>query len=322
MKAVVYNKKVKPEKLVYTDVVKPVPAENEVLVKMMATSVNAADYRSMRIGTIPKRRIFGADVSGIIEAVGKNITQWKPGDEVMGDLASHGFGCFAEYNLAPGDMLVRKPAEISFETAAALPLAAITAIQAVRKNGQVRKGNKVLIVGSAGGVGTYLVQMARYFGAEITAVCSTQNVEQTKSLGADEVIDYTKEKFTRTTKRFDFIFAVNGNEALLAYRVLLAPGGKYIMIGGAMTQILKSLIFGKLLSLGKRKMLFLSAKANQTDLEFIAKLAADGHIKPVIDRIYTLDKTAEAVNYLNQGHARGKVIINIRKDPDGKLLKD
>ncbi|MBN2635464.1 MAG: NAD(P)-dependent alcohol dehydrogenase [Prolixibacteraceae bacterium] len=312
MKAVIFNKRAKPEKLVYTDVEKPVAAENEVLVKMVASSVNAADYRSMRLGTIPKRRIFGADIAGTVEAVGSNVSEWKPGDRVMADLSSHGFGGFAEYAVAPAGMLVKIPSEISFETAAALPLAALTAIQAHNKV-QIKKGQKVLIMGSGGGVGTYLVQLARYFGAQITAVCSTQNVEQTKALGADHVIDYTKQKFTNTRERFDIIFAVNGNEALLTYRRLLAPGGKYLMIGGAMTQILKSLFFAKLLSLGERKMMTLMAKANQTDLELIAKLAAEGHLNPVIDRKYTLDKTAEAVKYINEGHARGKVMILIAK---------
>lgn len=310
MKAVIFNKKAKPEKLVYTDVERPIPEENEVLVKMMASSVNAADYRSMRLGIIPKHRIFGADIAGVVETAGANVSEWKPGDKVMADLASHGFGGFAEYAVAPADQLVHIPNEISFETAAALPLAALTAIQALNKVG-IQKGQKVLIVGSGGGVGTCLVQLARYFGAEITAVCSTRNVEQTKTLGADHIIDYTKEKFSRTNRRFDLIFAVNGNEALLTYRRLLAPGGKYIMIGGAMMQILKSLLFGRLLSLGKRKMMTLSAKGNATDLKFIAKLAAGGHIKPVIDRKYTLDKTADAVKYLNEGHARGKVLIII-----------
>ena len=310
MKAVIFNKKAKPDKLVYTDVEKPVPAENEVLIKMVASSVNAADYRSMRLGMIPKRRIFGADIAGVVEASGANASQWKPGDKVMGDLASHGFGGFAEYTVAPASQLVRIPEKISFETAAALPLAALTAIQAHNKV-NIQKGQKVLIVGSAGGVGTYLVQLARYFGAEITAVCSTQNVDQTKKLGANRVIDYTQEKFTRTGDQYDLIFAVNGNEALLTYRSLLAPGGKYLMIGGAMSQILKSLLFGKLLSLGKRKMMTLSAKGNSTDLALIAKLAAEGQIKPVIDRKYTLEKTAEAMKYLNEGHARGKVLITI-----------
>ncbi|QGY48055.1 zinc-binding dehydrogenase [Maribellus comscasis] len=310
MKAVIYNKK-GAEKLVYTDVEKPVPRENEVLIKVIASSVNAADYRSMRLGIVPKRKIFGADVAGRIESVGKGVSHWKTGDEVMGDLSGSGFGCFAEYTLAPENKVIQKPAELSFAEAAAIPLAAMTAIQAMRNKGKIQKGHKVLIVGSGGGVGTFAVQLARHFGAEITAVCSTRNAEQSKMLGAQTVIDYTKEDFTRTRQRFDLILAVNGNEALLTYRRLLEPGGRYLMVGGAMTQILKSLLFGKLLSLGKKKMLAVSAKANMADLEFIATRVAKGQIRPVIDRTYTLEQTPEAMEYANTGHAQGKVLIKV-----------
>ena len=311
MKAVVYNKKSKPDKLVYTEVEKPAPGDNEILIKVVASSVNAADYRSMSLGIIPKRKIFGADIAGVVEVVGKNVTQWKPGDEVMGDLADAGFGSFAEYNVSPENMVVQKPTELSFENAAAIPLAGITALQALQNKGNIQKGQKVLIVGSGGGVGTFAVQLAHYFGAEITAVCSAKNVEMAKQLGAHHLIDYTKDDFTKTNRRFDLILAINGNKGLLAYRRLLAPEGKFVMVGGAMAQIFKSLIFGKLLSPGKKKMMTLSAKANQTDIEFLAKLAVEGHIKPVIERSYTLDKAAEAFQYLSKGHSRGKVIIQV-----------
>ncbi len=311
MKAVVYNKKSKPDKLVYTEVEKPAPGDKEILIKVVASSVNAADYRSMSLGIIPKRKIFGADIAGVVEAVGKNVTQWKPGDEVIGDLADAGFGSFAEYNVSPENMVVQKPAALSFENAAAIPLAGITALQALQNKGNIQKGQKVLIVGSGGGVGTFAVQLAHYFGAEITAVCSAKNVEMAKQLGAHHLIDYTKDDFTKTNRRFDLILAINGNKGLLAYRRLLAPEGKFVMVGGAMAQIFKSLIFGKLLSPGKKKMMTLSAKANQTDIEFLAKLAVEGHIKPVIERSYTLDKAAEAFQYLSKGHSRGKVIIQV-----------
>ncbi|MCG6186565.1 NAD(P)-dependent alcohol dehydrogenase [Maribellus maritimus] len=310
MKAIIYQKR-GAEKLVYTDVEKPVPKENEVLIKVVASSVNAADYRSMRLGIVPKRKIFGADVAGRVELVGRSVSLWKEGDEVMGDLSGSGFGCFAEYTVAPEDKVIQKPVELSFAEAAAVPLAAITAIQALRGKGKIQKGQKVLIVGSGGGVGTFTVQLARYFGAEITAVCSTRNAEQSRMLGAQTVIDYTQENFTRTRQRFDLILAVNGNEALLTYRRLLAPGGTYLMVGGSMTQILKSLLFGKLLSLGRKKMLAVSAKANMADLEFIAALAAKGQIKPVIDRTYTLEQMPEAMEYANTGHAQGKLLIKV-----------
>ena len=312
MKAIVYNKKAHPDKLVYCDVEKPVPNDNEVLVRIIVVSVNAADYRSMNMGLIPKKKIFGADIAGIVESAGKNIRQFKPGDEVIGEIADHGFGGFAEYALAPEKLLVHKPSKISFEDAAALPMAALTALQALRDKGNIQKGHQVLVIGSGGGVGTFAVQMAKYFGAKVTAVCSTKNVEQTKNLGADEVIDYKKENFIKRNKSYDLILAVNGNYPLLACKRILNPKGRYVMVGGALSQIFKAIIFGWVMSLGSKKMRFLAAKPKQKDLEFIVILASDGKIKPVIDKYYLLEKTAEEVRYLSEGHAGGKVVINVQ----------
>ncbi len=311
MKAVVYTKKGSPEKLVYCEVDKPVPNDNEVLVKIHAVSLNAADYRSMKLGIIPKRKIFGADVAGSVESAGKNITQFKPGDEVMGDLASFGFGGLAEYVAVSEKALIIKPAHISFEDGATLPLAGFTALQALRDKGKIQKGHKVLIVGSAGSVGPFAVQLARYYKAEITGVCSTKNIQQTLTLGADHVIDYTKEDFLRTNNRYDLILGINGSYPLLAYRKILTPKGRYVMIGGSLSQIFKSLVFGRLLSLGSKKMTSLSAKANKKDLNFLAALMENGSIKPVIDRRYTLNQAAEAMHYLSQGHSTGKVVVTI-----------
>lgn len=311
MKAVVYSKKGLPDKLIYSNVEKPATNDNEVLIKIHAVSANAADYRSMKMGLIPKKKIFGADISGKIESVGKNIQQFKIGQEVIGDLSDCGFGGFAEYAVAPEKVLVTKPAGISFVEAAALPMAALTALQALRKKGNIQKGQSVLVAGSGGGVGTFAIQLAKYFGANVTAVCSTKNVEQSRSLGADEVIDYTKEDFTKTDKRYDLILAVNGNRSLSEYKNLLNTNGVYVMIGGSLSQIIKSLLFGRFMSFGTKKMHSLAAKSNQKDLEFIVKLAEEGHIKPVIDKCYTLDKTADAIRYLSQGHAKGKVVITV-----------
>jgi len=311
MKAVVYDKKGLPDKLVYRDVEKPEPNDNEVLIKIFAASANAADYRSMGLGIIPKSKIFGADIAGKVESVGKNIQQLKQGDEVIGELYSCGYGGFAQYAVAPEKVLVSKPVKLSFEEAAALPLAAITALQALRDKGNIQKGQKVLIVGSSGGVGTYAIQLAKYFNTEVTAVCSTKNVEQSRSLGAYEVIDYTKENFTKTNKRYNLILAVNGNHPLSAYKRILSPGGISVMVGGTYLQIIKALLFKRLMSFGSKKMLTLTAKSNQKDMELIVKLAADGKIKPVIDKRYSLDKTADAMRYAGEGHARGKVVINI-----------
>jgi NADPH:quinone reductase-like Zn-dependent oxidoreductase len=309
MKAVVFNKKGSPEKLIYSDVDKPVPNDDEVLIKVHAVAPNAADYRSIKMGMIPERKIFGADIAGCIESIGKNIIQFKPGDEVMGDLASYGFGGFAEFVTAPEKALIIKPAKISFEEGAALPMAALTALQALRDKGNIQKGQKVLIVGSSGGVGTFAVQLAKYFDTEVTGVCSSNNLQQTRSLGADYVIDYTKENFATSNMHYDLILAINGNYPITAYRKALAPNGIYVMVGGSLSQIFKSLVFGRLMSFGPKKMRFLSAKANKNDLEFLAKLLEDGKIKPVIDRHYSLEKTADAMSYLSEGHSHGKVVI-------------
>ena len=311
MKAAVYNKKGSPDKLIYKDIEKPTPNDNEVLIKIYTTSINAADYRSMRMGIIPKKKVFGADVSGKVESVGKNTQKFKLGDDVIGDLSDYGFGGFAEYAVAPEKALVSKPANISFEEAAAIPLAAITALQAIRNKGNIQKGQHVLIVGSSGGVGTFAVQLARYFGAEVTAVCSTRNLEQSSILGADNVIDYTHEDFTKSDKSYDLILAVNGNYSLFAYKRILKKHGIYVMIGGTLMQIIKTLLFAKLLSLRSKKMYSLFAKSNQKDLEFVVKLVEDGKIKSIVEQRYPLNKTANAMRYVGEGHAQGKVVINV-----------
>lgn len=311
MKAVVYSKKSHPDRLVFCDVDKPVPNDNEVLIKVHSVSLNAADYRSMKMGLIPERKIFGADIAGTIESAGKNVTLFKPGDDVIGDLASFGFGGLAEYVTAPEKALVLKPKQVSFEEAATLPMAALTALQALRNKGGIREGHKVLIVGSAGGVGTYAVRLAKHFGADVTGVCSSVNVKQTLSLGADHVIDYTKEHFTGNGMKYNIILGINGSYPLSAYRKALVENGTYVMVGGSLSQIFKSLVFGRLLSFGSRKMTSLAAKANQNDLELLVQLLEKGIIKPVIDRRYTLDRAAEAMSYLKQGHSRGKVVVNI-----------
>jgi NADPH:quinone reductase-like Zn-dependent oxidoreductase len=311
MKAVLYDKKSYPDKLVCSDVDKPVPNDDEVLIRVHAVSLNAADYRSMKMGLIPKRKIFGADIAGKIESAGKNISIFKPGDDVVGDLASYGFGGLAEFVTAPERLLILKPSKISFEDGATLSMAGMTALQALRDKAKIQKGQKVLIVGSSGGVGTFAIQLAKYFGTVVTGVCSSKNVIQTLSLGADHVIDYSIEDFTKQDKRYDIILGINGSYPLLAYRKILTSNGTFIMIGGLLSQIFKSLLFGWVLSFGSKKMQFLSAKANRNDLEFLVKLLEKGIIKPVIDRRYSFDRAADAMGYIRQGHSGGKVVINI-----------
>lgn len=311
MKAIVYDKKQSPFKLRLKDVEKPVPNDDEVLLKVVSASVNAADYRSMKMGMIPKKKIFGSAISGIVEAVGNNIQQFKPGDEILGDLSDFGFGGFAEFVVVPEKALALKPANTLFDDIATLPVAATTALKALRDKGNIQEKQNVLIVGSAGGVGTFSVQLAKYYGAKVTAVCGTNNLEQTVSLGADKVIDYTKNDFAKGTIQYDLIVAVNGNYPLLSYRRILNRNGIYVMVGGSLTQIFKSMFFGWLLSFGGKRMKVLSAKSDPKDLDYVAELLDQGKIKPIIERRYSLDKTAEAMDYLSKGHARGKVIINI-----------
>lgn len=311
MKAVIYNKKSLPSKLSYAELDKPTPLDQEVLIKIHAVSINAADYRSISLGVIPKKKIFGADISGIIESVGKNSTQFHVGDEVMGDLSDCGFGGFANYTTAPENALVLKPKNLSFESASALPLASVTALQGLRNLGKIRKGHNVLIVGSSGGVGTYAIQLAKYFEATVTAVCSTKNVAQAFSLKADYVIDYKTNDFSKTNASYDLILAVNGNYSLSTYKNLLAPHGICVVVGGSYSQIFKSILFGKLFSFGSKKICSLFAKPNSTDLAFISHLADSGAIYPVIESQVPFENLIEAVIKVGTGHTSGKVVVSM-----------
>ena len=324
MKAILYTKYGPPDVLQFKDVEKPTPNENEVLIKIHAASVNAYDWhfltadifliRLMGGGLLkPKDARLGADMAGQIETVGKNVKQFQPGDEVFGMVK----GAFAEYACAPESSLALKPSNISFDQAAALPMAAITALQGLRDEGQIQAGQKVLINGASGGVGTFAVQIAKSFGAQVTAVCSTRNLEQSRSIGADHVIDYTKEDFTKNGRLYDLIFAANGYHSLSAYKRALTPKGIYVMSGGTMAQIFQSMLFGPLMSInGEKKMGGVSAKSNQKDLVFLKELFEAGKLVPVIDRRYPLSETAQALRYLGEGHARGKVVITV--EPSSK----
>lgn len=311
MKAVFYDRRNAPDRLTYGEVEKPVPKDDQVLVQVCATSVNAADYRSLKMRIIPRGRIFGADVAGVVEAAGRNVRNIKPGDEVIGDLSNHGFGGFAEYAVGPERAFVVKPRSLPFESAAALPLAALTALQALRDAGKIQPGQNILILGSGGGVGTFAVQIAKYFGAHVTAVCSARNLEQTRRLGADQVVDYAQADVTRNSGAYDLILAVNGDYSLSSCKACLKPGGRYVMVGGALSQIFKALLLGRLMSFGSKTMTSLMAKPNPEDLAFLAGLADEGCIQPVIETIYPLERTAEAMRHAASGHARGKVVVRV-----------
>ena len=320
MKAVVYYKYGSPDVLKIAEVEKPTPGDDEVLVKIQAASVNALDWhaltadiflvRLMGMGLFrPKNHVLGADIAGQVEAVGKNVVQFRPGDEVFGDI---GHGGFAEYAAAPERCLAPKPANLSFEAAAAVPVAALTALQGLRDCGKIQAGQKVLINGAAGGVGTFAVQLAKAFGAEVSAVCSTRNVEQARRLGAGQVIDYTEEDFTRSDRQYDLIFAANGYHPLAAYKRALTPRGIYVMSGGKPAQMFEALLLGSRLSeKDGRKLGGVSAKINQNDLLALKELLEAGKVVPAIDRRYPLAEVSAALRYLGMGHARGKIVINM-----------
>jgi len=323
MKAIVYEKYGPPEVLQLREVEKPAPKENELLVKVQAVSLNAYDWhmvmakpflvRTMGGGLLkPKSTTPGADIAGVVEAVGSEVKQFKPGDEVFGEIGGSGNGGCAEYAVTVEKALALKPANLSFAEAAAVPMAALTALQGLRDEGQVQAGQRVVIQGAAGGVGTFAVQFAKLFGAEVTAVCSTRNLEQAKALGADHVIDYTQEDFTQNGQQYDLILGVNGYHPLSAYKRALAPQGKYVMAGGSNGQIFQAMLLGSLMSgKGGKTLGGVSAKTRQKDLETIKELLEAGKIKPVIDRRYPLEQTAEALAYVYAGHARGKVVIEV-----------
>ncbi|HUN05402.1 MAG TPA: NAD(P)-dependent alcohol dehydrogenase [Aggregatilineales bacterium] len=323
MKAIVYTQYGSPDVLRLDEVTKPTPKPDQVLVKVHAASINAADslflkgesalVRLMAGGlNRPKQTILGSDVAGIVESVGAAVNRFKPGDAVLGDLSNAGFGGLAEYVAMPETYLTLKPDAVRFEDAAAIPLAGVTALQGVRDKGQVQAGQQVLIYGASGGVGVYLVQIAKAYGAEVTAVCSTGKVEMVRGLGADHVIDYTKDDFLHSGRQYDVILAANGYRPITDYQRALKPGGTYVMVGGKMTQIFQAMLLGPFLSMtGNKKMTNLMAKSNAQDLAVLADMLATGKLKPIIDHSFPLSQAADAFRYLVQGHARGKVVIQV-----------
>jgi NADPH:quinone reductase-like Zn-dependent oxidoreductase len=321
MKAIVRTKYGSPDVLELKEVEKPTPKDNEVLVKIHAASINKADLYLLRGSLIrllgggllkPKRKILGTDIAGRVEAVGRDVRQFQPGDEVFGGAS----GGFAEYVCAREDALVLKPANVTFEEAAAVTVAAITALQGLRK-GHVQSGQKVLINGASGGVGTFAVEIAKSFGAEVTAVCSTGKLDMVRSIGADHVIDYTQEDFTKSGQRYDLIIAANGYHPILHYRRALSPKGICVTTGGSMAQIFQAILLGPLISLiGSKKMGSMGiAKLNQKDLVFLKELLEAGKLVPVIDRCYPLSEVAEAFRYFEEGHVKGKVVITLEHGP-------
>lgn len=321
MKAIVYPHYGSPDVLQFTEVEKPSPKDGEILIKIQAASLNALDGHSLRSPLLvrmitgnglrtPKDQRLGADLAGRVEAVGSKVTQFQPGDEVFGFCA----GGFAEYTCVAENQVALKPANLSFEAAAAVPVAALTALQGLR---EIQAGQQVLIHGASGGVGTFAVQLAKAFGAEVTGVCSPRNVEMVRSIGADHVIDYTQADVTRQGQRYDLILGVNGYHSLFAYRRALRPTGRYVFVGASKAHLIQALLetmlLGPMLSRkGRQHMGFMGvAKPNQQDLLVIKELLEAGKIVPVIDKCYPLPEAAEAFRYLEEVHAQGKVVITV-----------
>jgi len=326
MKAMVYQKYGPPDVLKLKEVEKPTPKDDEVLIKVQAASVNPLDWHFLRatpffarlaMGLLkPKRKILGADLAGRVEAVGENVKQFQPGDEIFGSIFSYGYvGAFAEYVCVTEKALVLKPVGTTFEEAAAVPVAAVTALQGLRDKGHIQPGQKVLINGASGGVGTFAVQIAKSFGAEVTGVCSTRNLGMVRSIGADHVIDYTQEDFTKNGQTYDLIYCAVGNRSAADYKRALNPKGICVVTGfTTMRHMLFQVLFlGLWVSMtGSKKIGAMgTVNVNKAGLGFIGELLEERKVVPVIDRHYMLGEVAEAIRYLEEGHAQGKVVVTV-----------
>jgi NADPH:quinone reductase-like Zn-dependent oxidoreductase len=320
MKAILHTTYGPPELLQLGEVEKPTPTEKQILVRVQAASVNALEWRGFAMPTLlvrllgggmlkPKNARLGVDVAGTVEAVGHQVADFKPGDEVFGVAP----GAFAEYVCNGESKFALKPAQVSFEAAAATPVAAFTALQGLRDTGQVQAGQTVLIDGASGGVGIFAAQIAQAYGAEVTAVCSTRNVALARSMGVAQVIDYKREDFTKLGRQYDLIFAVNGHHSISDYRRALRPAGRCVVAGGSLTQIFQTLLLGPLISrLGSKKHIFMGlATTPKRDLLVLRELLETNKLTPIIDRRYPLAETAKAIRYLMEEHAQGKVVITM-----------
>ncbi len=323
MKAITYEKYGSPDVLSVEEVQKPTPKDDEVLIKVRAASVNPFDWhylrgepffmRLMGAGILkPRNKILGIDIAGRVEAGGGNVKQFQPGDEVFG---ASDFGALAEYVCAKENALVLKPANVTSEEAAAAPVAALTALQALRDKGEIQPGQKVLINGASGGVGTFAVQIAKSYGAAVTGVCSTGNLEMVRSIGTDHVIDYGQEDFTRNGQRYDLILDAVANRSFSDLKRALGPRGICVIVGFSPALTFQVFFPGPWkFSTGDKKIGMMSAKITKEDLDFLKDLLEAGKVVPVIDRRYPLDEAADALRYLEEGHAKGKIVINIEQD--------
>ncbi|MCD4753531.1 MAG: NAD(P)-dependent alcohol dehydrogenase [Anaerolineaceae bacterium] len=322
MKAIVQSGYGTFDVLKLLEVERPIPKDDEVLLKVHATAINTGNMfmvsgkpflSRLSSGILkPKYLNPGSDVAGRVEITGKTVTMFKPGDDVFGDNLPGGFGTFAEYVCVPQDLLALKPANISFEEAAAVSQAALVALQGLRNIGKIQTGQKIMITGASGGNGTYAVQIAKAFGAEVTAVCSTRNIELVRSLGADQAIDYTKEDFTEIGEKFDLIVAMGGYRSLKDFALVLLKGGTFVWAGGDLKGLFETMIFGPRIGRKEKKRFTnLSHQPNQSDLQYLAELIESGKVRSVIDRVFPLEETAEAFRHYKVEHMQGKVVINV-----------
>ncbi|MGF7050171.1 NADPH:quinone reductase-like Zn-dependent oxidoreductase [Paenibacillus sp. DS2015] len=321
MKAIIYSKYGSTDVLKLAEVEKPAPKNNEVLIQVHAASVNSWDWDLLRgkpfvsrLGGFlkPKHNILGADIAGRVVAVGRDVKQYQPGQDVFGDISGCGWGGFAEYVCAQESALSLKPASMSFEEAAAIPQAAVLALQGLRDKGQIKKGHMVLINGAGGGVGTFAIQYAKSIGAEVTGVDTTLKLKMLRSIGADHVIDYTQEDFTTKGQQYDLILDVVGNRSVYEYKRILRHKGAYVMVGGSMNRIFQVIFQGPLISMiEKKRMGVLIHKPNSNDQNTMKELFEAGQVVPIIDRLYPLSEVPQALRYLGEGHTKGKVVINM-----------
>jgi NADPH:quinone reductase-like Zn-dependent oxidoreductase len=316
MKAIVYTKFGPPDVLQLVEVEKPVPKENELLIKIRAVSLNAFDWRHLRADPFfirfmgagllkPKHNILGADIAGRVEAAGANVKQFHPGDEVFGEVS---YGGLAEFVCVNENRFVHKPVNVTFEEAAAVAMAGLTALQSLRDHGNLQAGQKVLINGASGGVGTFAVQIAKSFGAEVTGVCRTSKMDLVRSIDADHVVDYTQEDVTTNGKQYDLIFDTAAYRSIRDYKRIMSPGGKYVAAGGSTARMVQLML---LPMMGIKNMEIMGARIEQKDLSFLGELLSTGKIRSIIDKRFPLSKSAEAMRYLEDGHARGKVVVTV-----------
>ena len=323
MKAIVYYEYGLPDVLKLEEVDMPTPKDNEVLIKVYAVSINRSDWEGLvgkplyvRIGGLmrPRDKILGSDIAGTVEAVGKDVKQFKPGDEVFGLILNYGGG-FAEYACKSEKALTLKPAGMTFEEAAAIPQAAFIALQGIHDKGKVQPGQKVLINGAGGGTGTFAIQLAKLAGAEVTGVDNSEKLDLMRSLGADHVIDYTKEDFTKNGQQYDLVLDVIASRSIFAYKRALKPNGNYFMAGGSVATMFQSLLLGSLIRrITSRNIKLLVVQTESKDLVYITELIESGKVKLIIDKRYSLNETAEALRYLGEGHAKGKVVITVEQN--------